>query len=138
MLVVPYLRENTQKAIQGLQKRNLQNAAALIKEVLDTDDQRKKTQSNLDAILAESNAISKEIGAMMKAGQKDKAETLKQKTASLKEQSKQHEETLGVIESQLQKLLYSIPNVPHVSVPAGKSCPQGLVQGRHQPVFVCC
>lgn len=119
MLQVTYIKENKQQIVQGLEKRRLKNAGALIEEVLQLDADRRKTQANLDQVLAEANSISKEIGALMKAGKQEEATAAKDKTATLKSQSKSLGEALSLLEENLQKLLYNIPNVPHESVPEG-------------------
>ena len=57
----------------------------------------------------------------MKAGDKAGAETLKARTAELKQQTKAHSEELTEVEKALQQTLYKLPNLPHSSVPAGRS-----------------
>ncbi|WBX71345.1 serine--tRNA ligase [Tenacibaculum retecalamus] len=121
MLQVQFIRENKQAVLDGLAKRNFANAEAIINEVLTSDETRRATQVSLDNILAESNKISKEIGGLFKAGEVQKANLLKEKTGQLKEQSKQLTETLNTTANALQELLYTIPNIPHASVKAGKN-----------------
>jgi seryl-tRNA synthetase len=121
MLQVQFIRDNKQTVLEGLAKRNFVNAEAIIADVLATDENRRSTQTSLDNILAESNAISKEIGAFFKSGQAQKANLLKEKTTQLKEQSKELTEKLNAFSNSLQELLYQIPNIPHSSVKAGKS-----------------
>ena len=82
---------------------------------------RKETQNKLDDILAQSNQIAKEIGAYFKNGEKEKAEEAKAKTVTLKQQSKTLSEKLNQVSDDLQELLIHIPNVPHDSVPNGKT-----------------
>nr|MBP8249113.1 serine--tRNA ligase [Chitinophagales bacterium] len=86
MLDINYLRAYTEIAKQRLTKRNKYDIA-LIDQVLQLDDERKKTQTALDNTLSETNATSKEIGKMMAQGQKDAAEAMKNKVAELKVQS---------------------------------------------------
>ncbi len=119
MLQVTYIKENKERIVQGLLKKRLKNAEAVIEEVLQVDADRRMTQTSLDQVLAESNSISKEIGALMKAGKKEEATAAKNKTAELKARSKSLAENLSLLEESLQKLLYNIPNVPHESVPEG-------------------
>ncbi len=119
MLQVTSIKENKDKIVQGLQKKRLKDAEALIDEVLQVDTDRRQTQAKLDQVLAESNSISKEIGALMKAGKQEEATTAKNRTAELKSLSKSLGDTLSTLEEKLQKLLYNIPNVPHDSVPEG-------------------
>ncbi|WP_396151900.1 serine--tRNA ligase [Flavobacterium sp.] len=120
MLQLAVIRENKEKVIKALAKRNL-DANRLVETVLDLDEKRRATQVELDNILAESNLLSKEIGEMMKSGEKAKAEIVKQKTAQLKEKSKELSEKLEVFTTSLSEELYKIPNMPADIVPEGKT-----------------
>lgn len=120
MLVLNVIRENTEAVIQALKKRNI-NAEVLVQTVLDLDEKRRATQVALDQILAESNTFSKEIGALMKNGEKAKAEILKGKTAQLKERSKELSDILDQVTAELSEELYKIPNTPAAIVPGGKT-----------------
>ena len=93
----------------------------LFEDIVAKDDLRKETQNKLDDILAQSNQIAKEIGAYFKNGEKEKAEEAKAKTVTLKQQSKTLSEKLNQVSDDLQELLIHIPNVPHDSVPNGKT-----------------
>lgn len=121
MLQVQFIRENKQTVLDGLAKRNFANAEEILDEVLKLDETRRNTQVSLDNTLAESNKLSKEIGGLFKSGEVQKANLLKEKTGQLKESSKALTEELNTAATQLQELLYQIPNVPHASVPAGAS-----------------
>jgi seryl-tRNA synthetase len=120
MLQLQAIREQKEKMISALKKRNI-DGNALLEEVLLLDEKRRATQTRLDSVLAESNTLSKEIGILYKTGKAQEANGLKEKTASLKEESKQLNEDLGTTADALQTLLYQIPNIPHSSVPAGNS-----------------
>ena len=120
MLQVPFIRENQELVITRLAKRNI-DAKEIITEVITLDEKRRTIQAQLDNTLAESNALSKEIGMLYKSGQADKANDLKEKTSSLKEDSKQLTEQLNDTATQLEELLFKIPNVPHESVPTGNT-----------------
>ncbi|WP_452232966.1 serine--tRNA ligase [Lacinutrix sp. MEBiC02595] len=120
MLQVPFIRENKDLVITRLAKRNF-DATQIIEEVITFDEERKQIQTELDGTLAESNAISKEIGELYKSGQAAKATILKAKTVDLKEASKELSEKLNAKVEALTNLLYKIPNVPHESVPKGNS-----------------
>ncbi len=120
MLQLQSLRENKNDIIDALRKRNI-DTAPIIDEVLQLDENRRATQTQLDNLLAESNQLSKDIGALYKSGKPQEAENLKKKTGSLKEDSKRLGDELDATAEALQKLLYQIPNVPHPSVPAGNS-----------------
>ena len=118
MLQVNEIRENKEKFIQALSKRDF-DASIIFSDVLQTDELRKATQAKLDETLAQSNSFSKEIGLLYKNGEAQKATLLKEKTSQLKEESKELNETLNNTLEKLQKLLFTIPNVPNDLVPAG-------------------
>ena len=120
MLQVPFIRDNKALVIERLKKRNL-DAEKMIDEVITLDEKRRSIQTELDNTLAESNAISKEIGGLFKSGKIEEANVLKAKTGELKEASKNLTDALNSAADSLQELLYQIPNVPHESVPNGNS-----------------
>lgn len=118
MLQVNEIRENKEKFIQALSKRGF-DASIIFDDLLQTDELRKITQAKLDETLAQSNSFSKEIGLLYKNGETQKATLLKEKTSQLKEESKKLNETLNNTLEKLQKLLFTIPNVPNELVPSG-------------------
>ncbi len=120
MLQVPFIRENQDLVIERLAKRNI-DARQMVSEVISLDEERRNLQSKLDNTLAESNALSKEIGMLFKSGQVEKANEVKAKTSGLKEASKELTEQLNTTSNQLDELLYKIPNVPHQLVPEGNT-----------------
>lgn len=120
MLQIAYIRENKEQVITALAKRNI-DAREMIEHTLQLDENRRKTQVELDNILAESNKLSKEIGNLMKNGEKTKADLVKEKTSRLKEKSKELSDRLNDFTEQLSQQLYQIPNTPADIVPAGKN-----------------
>ncbi len=120
MLEVSYLREHRNEAVQRLAKRKLQ-ADITINDILRLDEQRRSNQSELDAVLAESNQLSKEIGQLFKEGKKDEANAMKAKTADLKEKSKELQVEQDQIKHALENLLVTLPNTPHANVKEGAS-----------------
>jgi seryl-tRNA synthetase len=125
MLQVPFIRENKGLVLAGLAKRN-KDFSATIEEILVADDNRKKTQTELDANLAEANKLAKEIGDLFKQGKKDEADGLKAKTAELKEASKALDAQLVEWEEKLKQLLYTVPNVPFNDVVFGKGAEENV------------
>lgn len=99
----------------------------LVDEILALDEQRRSIQKETDDLLAAQNVAAKNIGALMQKGEKEAAEAEKAKVATLKEQSKQKEEALAAVEAQQQQLLVRLPNLPHTSVPEGKTPEQNTV-----------
>jgi seryl-tRNA synthetase len=120
MLQVSYIRENTQEVIERLAKKNF-DGSKIIPEIIEWDNTRKQTQTELDSLLAESNSIAKQVGQLMKDGKKAEAEDLKNKSAALKESAKVLEVKMAEAEEKIKQLLYQVPNLPHVSVPNGKT-----------------
>ncbi|PIB37930.1 serine--tRNA ligase [Maribacter sp. 4G9] len=120
MLQLQVIREDKENVLKALKKRNV-DAESMLNGVLLLDEKRRATQTRLDTILAESNKLSKEIGMLYKSGKAQEANALKEKTATLKEESKQLGEDLANTAEELQALLYQIPNVPNQLVPAGSS-----------------
>lgn len=125
MLQIAYIRENQEKVVKALAKRNL-DAAEMIQKVIDLDEQRRSTQVELDNLLAESNKLSKEIGDLMRNGEKEKAEELKEKTAQSKEKTAELKEVLNTLADELTNQLYQIPNTPADIVPEGKTADDNL------------
>jgi len=121
MLQVAFIRENTARVLKGLAVRNFKNAEEIIEKVLEADTSRRALQTAVDQLLAESNSLSKEIGNFFKNGETQKANLLKEKTVQLKETTKQKQEEMQVVATELQNLLYLIPNIPHPSVPTGNT-----------------
>ena len=120
MLQLQSIREQKEQFTAALGKRNI-DAKPLLEDVLRLDEKRRATQTRLDSVLAELNRLSKEIGSHYKTGKVQEANLLKEQTAALKEESKQLGEALNTAATELQHLLYQIPNTPHSSVPAGSS-----------------
>jgi seryl-tRNA synthetase len=120
MLTLKSINENTDFIIRQLAKKNF-DAKNVLEEIKTLDLVRRNTQQQLDATLSEINALSKSIGALMKEGKKDEAATAKEKVSALKESSKQLDETLKTSETKIRELLVTIPNLPHESVPEGKT-----------------
>jgi len=127
MLTLKYINENTAEVIARLAKRNIK-AEDIIAQVIDLDRQRKETQVAADNTLAQSNALSKEIGMLFKQGKIAEAEAAKAQTAALKESIKELTDKQSAIEQQLNELLVLIPNLPHESVPAGTRAEDNVVE----------
>ncbi len=121
MLQVQVIRDHKESVIAGLEKKYFAAAAATVEQILSLDDARKAAQRNMDEALSEANQLSKAIGGLMKQGKKEDAEQLKTKVSTLKASEKALKENKETIEADLEKLLLSVPNLPHTSVPNGKT-----------------
>src|SRR3954468_17412247 len=84
MLQVSAIRDDKEKVIRGLKKRRIKNIEETLETILSLDQKRRQTQQQQDGFLAESNSLAKEIGSLMKGGQKEQAEKHKARTTELK------------------------------------------------------
>ena len=122
MLELNFIRANQERVLQGLKIRNFTDEGlGIVNEIIRLDDTRKDTQTELDSILAERNQLSKEIGSLFKQGKKEEADTMRQRVSLLKDRSTELEEKLKATIKELEEHLYTIPNIPHESVPAGSA-----------------
>ncbi|MTI40305.1 serine--tRNA ligase [Fulvivirga lutimaris] len=131
MLELNRIRNNRESVVKALEKRRFADAQNLIASIIQLDDDRKTTQGKNDEVLSEANSLSKEIGALMKSGQKDEANKIKDKSAALKAESKDLSEKLSTIEEELKQLLYKIPNTPNSDVPDGATPDDNAVVYEH-------
>jgi len=120
MLALQYIRENKDSVIKGLEKRGFKSLD-LIDKIIDLDQQRRSIQTKLDSHLSDSNQMAKEIGNLFKSGETDKANSLKEKSTAAKELTKQLQEQLQKVSSELLELRTQIPNIPDQSVPTGNT-----------------
>ncbi|MFD2551682.1 serine--tRNA ligase [Bizionia sediminis] len=120
MLQIPFIRTHKDLIIERLEKRHI-DATSMINQVIALDEQRRQQQTELDSLLAESNALSKDIGILYKSGDAEKANSLKVRSTELKTLSKTLTDNLSQTATELNELLYKIPNVPNELVPAGNS-----------------
>lgn len=120
MLQLAYIREKKDEAIARLAIKNF-DAKPILDQVLELDNDRRKTQNELDSLLNEANMIAKQVGDLFKQGKKAEADELKNKSAAVKENSSKLAEVLKHIEEEQQKLLVLVPNTPSLKVPKGKS-----------------
>lgn len=120
MLEVTRIREEKQALITALAKRGLQ-VEAVLDEIIATDDKRKRIQAQSDTLLTESNSIARQIGELFKSGKREEAQAMKVRPLELKEQIQALKEEMQQVEGQLTDLLYTLPQAPHPSVPAGQN-----------------
>lgn len=120
MLQLQVIRENKDEIIKRLAKRPI-DGAKFINEIARLDEERRKVLTALEAVKAESNTLSRQIGELMKSGKKAEAEEVKAKTGSLKEAEKNHQEALERLEKEQYEVLVQVPNAPNEAVPVGKT-----------------
>ena len=120
MLPIQTIRENPEEVIRRLAIKNF-DGKEIIQAILSLDDKRKEIQKMLDEDLAQSNALAKEIGILFKSGKTAEANLLKEKTAGLKEHARDLNTSFENIKKELEESLVKVPNLPHPSVPPGKT-----------------
>ncbi len=120
MLQLNYIRENKELVVERLAIKNF-DASIIVDEIIDLDNLRKSTQTELDSTLNIGNKLAKEIGKLYSTGQREKAEEIKVETGALKKKSKELEQKLNDIVTNLNEKLIELPNIPHPSVPKGNS-----------------
>ncbi|RYU79717.1 serine--tRNA ligase [Hymenobacter persicinus] len=121
MLQVSVLKENPELVLAGLAKKHYKTAEADVAAILSLDQRRRELQTSRDSAQAEANELARQIGGLMKSGDKTGAEALKLRTAELKQLTKTADDELAQVEDGLQQTLYKLPNLPHSSVPEGRS-----------------
>ena len=126
MLQVNYIRENREKVLERLSVRHFKQLE-LVDQIIELDDERKQTQTSLDNLSAIANASAKQIGELMRSGNKEAAEALKLETTANKDKIKPLSEQLPVIEQQLHNLLVQLPNLPYELVKPGSTAEENEV-----------
>ena len=120
MLNLKFIQENKDTVIRKLAVKNF-DAKELVEKIIALDNERKNLQKESDNKQSEMNSISKQIGSLMKEGKKEEAEQARANTTRLKEEiaalTAQHNST----QNELNSLIVRLPNLPHDSVPPGKS-----------------
>ncbi len=129
MLQLQYIKDHTEECISRLKIKNVKDVEARIAEIIDLDAERRALQVKADAVKAEQNRIAKEIGMLMKQGQKEEAEAKKAENGKLKAENEELSAKQAEVEKALNEKLISLPNAPHPSVPCGKSEADNVVVG---------
>ncbi|MEO6832558.1 MAG: serine--tRNA ligase [Chitinophagaceae bacterium] len=130
MLSIHLFREEKELILKGLAKKNFAEPE-LVDAIIEKDTERRKIQAENDALAATINASSKEIGKLLGTGKKEEAEALKAEVATHKEAAQQLSQNLSTIEKEVEDLLIKLPNLPHESVPAGKTPEENEVVLEH-------
>ncbi len=127
MLTLSQITQNTTDVIKGLEKKHFDNASQVIEDVIKLNDSRKETQTQLDENLSQQNKIAKSIGVLMRENKTCEAEDAKKQVASLKAVSTELQAKKHDLETRLQQVLYTIPNVPYPEVPEGSTANDNVV-----------
>ncbi len=118
MLDINFIRANKEQVENGMLAKG-EKENSIVAEVLAKDEEWRAIVHKADGIRSESNAKAKKIGALMGQGKKEEAQAIIAETSSLKEEIKELEDKVKVVQEERENLLLRIPNVPHPSVPVG-------------------
>lgn len=121
MLQLQFIVENKEKTIRGLQKKHFQNAEQFVEKIIHLDQERRQLIAQSNDIKNKINSLSREIGELFKSGKKEEAEKLKQQSTEYKNKEAELDKMLKDVEQELHNVLVLLPNLPHDSVPEGKS-----------------
>lgn len=120
MLPIQLLRTNKELVLAGLKKKNFKDTD-LVHRIISIDEHRRKLQVENDALSAQINSASKTIGQLMAKGEKEQADELRTNVVQHKEQAKDIAQKLAELETEQYDALVLLPNLPHVSVPEGRT-----------------
>ena len=135
MLQLSVIRENPEKIIERLTIKRFDGKETIL-NIIRLDNKRKETQKKLDDNLAESNSIAREIGNLFKSGKSSEVNVLKERSTELKALAKELNDLLDIAKRELDELLVKVPNLPHSSVPAGKSSEENEIVTREGEIPV--
>ena len=120
MLDLQTLRDEPERVRTAIENKGLGNTG-VVDQILTLDVRRREVLTTLQEAQARSNAVSKEIGALMGQGKKDAAQQKIEETGRLKADVKRLEEEARTAEEALDRLLLDVPNLPHPDVPVGRT-----------------
>ncbi|WP_311139377.1 serine--tRNA ligase [Lancefieldella parvula] len=118
MLDIKFVRENPDLVDKACESR--QNAHWDREKFFELDEERRSVISEVEMLQAERNAVSKQIGLLMREGKKEEAEAAKEQVAANKDRIARLDQRRGEVEEELTALVAAIPNIPDASVPYGK------------------
>ncbi len=120
MLQQKFIVSNPQLVIERLKVKNF-DAKKIVEKIIELDAKKRNLQKQIDELKAEQNQSAKIIGNLYKEGKKEEAEALKLHSTELKNKIKIMEEQFSPIDAELKEMIVKLPNIPHISVPAGKT-----------------
>ncbi len=118
MLDIKFVRENPDLVDKSCESR--QNAHWDREKFFELDEERRSVIAEVESLQAERNAVSKQIGLLMREGKKEEAEAAKEQVAANKDRIVELDQRRGEVEEELTALVAAIPNIPDASVPYGK------------------
>ena len=120
MLDLKFVRENPEIVKQNIRNKFQDSKLPLVDEVIELDEENRKTKKEADDLRADRNRISKQIGALMGQGKKEEAEEVKKQVTAASDHLAELEEKERDLEARIRKIMMTIPNIIDPSVPIGK------------------
>lgn len=120
MLDIKFVRSNPEVVKQNIKNKFQDSKLPLVDEVLELDQKNREIKGEVEALRAEKNKTSKQIGAMMAQGKKEEAEELKRKVTESADKMEALSAEEKEVEEKIKKIMMTIPNIIDPSVPIGK------------------
>lgn len=120
MLDIKFVRSNPEVVKQNIKNKFQGSKLPLVDEVLELDQKNREIKGEVEALRAEKNKTSKQIGAMMAQGKKEEAEELKRKVTESADKMEALSAEEKEVEEKIKKIMMTIPNIIDPSVPIGK------------------
>ena len=135
MLDLKFVRENPEAVKQNIRNKFQDNKLPLVDEVIELDELNRAAKQEGDALRAERNKLSKQIGGLMGQGKKEEAEELKKQVTAASDHLAELEEKERELDEKIKKIMMTIPNIIDPSVPIGKDDSENVeVQRYGEPV----
>ena len=135
MLDLKFVRENPDIVKQNIKNKFQDSKLPLVDEVIALDAEARATKGEADALRADRNAISKQIGGLMAQGKREEAEELKKKVTAESERLAELEAKENDLNERVKKIMMVIPNIIDPSVPIGKDDSENVEVKRYgEPV----
>lgn len=130
MLDIRFVRENPDIVKQNIKNKFQDSKLPLVDEVIELDKQSRQAKQEADALRANRNKLSKQIGALMGQGKREEAEETKKLVAAQGDRLAQLEKTEGELEEKIRKIMMTIPNIIDKSVPIGRDDSENVERER--------
>ncbi|MEE0060315.1 MAG: serine--tRNA ligase [Acutalibacteraceae bacterium] len=135
MLDIKFLRENPEIVKENIKKKFQDNKLVLVDEVIELDKKSRAAQQEADALRADRNKFSKQIGALMAQGKKEEAEEVKKKVTEQADRLAKLQEEEAKLQEEITQRMMVIPNIIDPSVPIGKDDSENVeIQKYGEPV----
>ena len=120
MLDIKFLRENPDVVKQNIKNKLQDRKLPLVDEVIELDKENREIKQEVQALRADRNKLSKQIGALMGQGKKEEAEEVKKQVTASADRIEELSEREKVVEEKIKEIMMTIPNIIDPSVPIGK------------------